>query len=608
MDWQRRATQGEHIVAEPSEQFNVVSDAPDLRDQYYQPRPLPLPREMHPPQDLLILDQGKDGACTGFGLAAVINRLYQQQGQDATVSPWMIYHMARRYDEWPGEDYEGSSCRGAIKGWLNSGVCLDALYHKELGKTPGFEQLEDAKSRTLGAYYRIRPDITEMHYAIQETGIVYVSAMIHEGWFKPRRNHAGEIAIPPNAQQLGGHAFAIVGYNADGFWVQNSWGRSWGSNGMALWPYEDWLETVYDAWVVQVALPTPQIFDQLRRAGTQSTANLATSGTPNRNEIWRHFVHLDDGIFHDHGKYWSNESHIRAVADNMRQQKDDFDHLLLYAHGGLNSVKASANRIGAMKDIFLANRIYPFHFMYDTGLLEELKDILLGKLSRADRIAGGIWDWFDRRVEDMTRMPGRAVWREMKRGAAKPFERNDSDGSITLKHILKTIADLGGKQVHLAGHSTGAVLHAYLLQRLFQDNMLGEVASCSLLAPAATYELYHHMYRPLIKKGRIAETTIYNLSAQQEEDDNVAGVYRKSLLYLVSNAFEEQRGEALMGMKVFNDRFPMSDVTLRYSPSAFSASKSHGGFDNDPVTMNNMLRRILGKKPRRPFNAGDLQY
>ncbi|WP_323844119.1 hypothetical protein [Microbulbifer magnicolonia] len=134
------------------DQFNVVADAPDLRDRYYEPRLFPLQPEKAPPHDLVILDQGPDGACTGFGLAAVINRLYQLQNKDARVSPWMLYHMARRYDEWVGEDYEGSSCRGAIKGWLNTGVCNADLYDKDNGDSPNYDQLEDAKSRTIGAY------------------------------------------------------------------------------------------------------------------------------------------------------------------------------------------------------------------------------------------------------------------------------------------------------------------------------------------------------------------------------------------------------------------------------------------------------------------------
>jgi hypothetical protein len=33
----------------------------------------------------------------------------------AKVSERMLYHLARFYDEWEGEDYGGSNCRGAIK-------------------------------------------------------------------------------------------------------------------------------------------------------------------------------------------------------------------------------------------------------------------------------------------------------------------------------------------------------------------------------------------------------------------------------------------------------------------------------------------------------------
>ncbi len=35
----------------------------------------------------------------------------------------MLYEMAKRHDEWPGHVYSGSSCRGAIRGWKNMGVC-----------------------------------------------------------------------------------------------------------------------------------------------------------------------------------------------------------------------------------------------------------------------------------------------------------------------------------------------------------------------------------------------------------------------------------------------------------------------------------------------------
>ncbi len=39
-----------------------------------------------------------------------------------------------------------------------------------------------------------------------------------------------------------------------------------------------------------------------------------------------------------------------------------------------------------------------------------------------------------------------------------------------------------------------------------------------------------------------------------------------------------------------------------------SRSDSHGGFDNDPDTLNSMLYRILGKKADREFHLEDTQY
>ena len=119
-------------------QLDARPDRPDIRDRIYSPPLRLLPPQYPPPEWIsgfldeycqlgLVLDQGQEGACTGFGLAALINYLQfrhykeEQHGErQATtpqrVSPRMLYHLARRYDEWPGEDYSGSSCRGAMKG------------------------------------------------------------------------------------------------------------------------------------------------------------------------------------------------------------------------------------------------------------------------------------------------------------------------------------------------------------------------------------------------------------------------------------------------------------------------------------------------------------
>lgn len=418
---------------------------------------------------------------------------------------------------------------------------------------------------------------------------------------------------------LGGHAFAIVGYNSKGFLIQNSWGRDWGSNGVALWRYEDWQENIRDAWVFRMALATPQIWHNPPNQYSSKLDDRERLGrSPNRAEIAGHFVHIDDGHFHETGRYWSTESDTRQTAKLIARSKK-YNHILLYAHGGLNSPRASAARIGAMRDIFKQNGIYPYHIMYDTGLLEELKDVVLGKQRETEARAGGFTDWVDRLIEHATRVPGRALWREMKAGACSPFETGMAGSAVIRAFIDAFKAARRKPSIHLAGHSTGAILMAHLAVALGRIAPQLRIKSCHLMAPAATVDLYRTSYLPLLlaREGfGIDRMTTYNLDEQLEQDDNVAQVYRKSLLYLVSQAFEEQPPESILGMQVFNEGLTeQSGGALEFvyshhkdDPESRTRARSHGGFDNDPATLNDIMRNILGKEPQRLFVADDLSY
>ena len=600
-------------------------DAPDFRDFIYQPALIALRPEMPVPSGLHIRDQGNSPACTGFGLAAVIDRLLVRDGEfrdcaEQAVSARMLYEMALRYDEWAGEDDAGSSCRGAIKGWYNMGVCREALYPFDRKQNPGWniEAAKDARQCTVGAYYRLGSRISDYHAALNEVGAILCSASLHDGWKKPDQE-TGRIA--PGHGDLGGHAFAIVGYNSDGFWIQNSWGENWGSKGTALWPYEDWQLNVRDAWVFQLALPTPQIWHLPARSSAQ-TGKSAKAANPARTEIAGHFVHIDDGQFQDRERYWSNLDDVRLTATHLANS-DKYDHLLFYAHGGLNSPEDSARRIAAMKETFKANRIYPYHLMYDTGLLEELKDVIIGRRKQADDRAGGLTDWIDRLIEKLTRVPGRALWREMKAGAELPFNDGNA-GTQTLQAFVDAFRASGKpKKIHVVGHSTGMILLAHLLKRWSVIAPGHAIRTASLMAPAGLVDLFTEQMQPFLKAPypgfRISEMTIYNLIDELEQDDRVTLAYNKSLLYLVSRAFEEQTPAHILGMENFSEtvgRRKLPRLTIRYSkgdvPGArVTASASHGGFDNDPLTMNHILNRVLrsvDKEPVREFSRESLAY
>lgn len=270
----------------PTPRLDARPDRLDLRDRIYRSPLRSLPARWPLDADVKrllpaytkagrILNQGNEGACTGFGLACVTNYLYWLRHLDTPrasppepVSARMFYELARLYDEWPGQDYEGSSCRGALKGWHKHGVCSSKLWPYPIDKQgdgvferPAAGWDKDATTRPLGVYYRVnKKSIVDMQAAIYEIGAIYVSADVHDGWNSLKvtaapTSHAQLPRIGGNAPKIGAHAFALVGFNERGFVVQNSWGSGWGAGGFATLSYEDWITNGTDAWAVALGVP-----------------------------------------------------------------------------------------------------------------------------------------------------------------------------------------------------------------------------------------------------------------------------------------------------------------------------------------------------------------
>lgn len=633
---QSKADPSETLDAAPTlgdRVLNVLPDAPDLRDRVYEPALLDLKISMQPPDPDFspIRDQGQEGACTGFALASAITLMNRVRHHrlDPTylapmTSPRMLYEMAKIHDEWPGEDYEGSSIRGALKGFYNNGACSEEVARYKDGEKNWFlkvEHAKDARNVGLGAYYRLRPEIIDYHAALNQTGVIYVSAKIHRGWQNPS---GGRIEWSHLTE--GGHAFTIVGYDENGFLVQNSWGEDWGGfggrPGIAHWSYADWSATVMDAWVLRLAVPTPSAFDLTVTQPSPQRENLFGGEpirAPRHEDIIGHVIHLDDGKLKDTAKYPTPISTIREtakfLADEALTADQDYRHLVFYAHGGLNDAAASANRIRKMKKVFKLNGIYPIHFMWETGFFESLSDVILNSRDKAEARVGGVSDFFDRMFEAIARGPGTAIWRDMKWDAGQSFKAGGGGRKalkVLLEHNAKRSKPL---QVHLIGHSAGSILIGHLLEAMDAMNPLkSPVKSCSLMAPACTVDLFKKSYHPRIGKtgaaSGIAKLWQYNLIDHRELNDRV-GPYQKSLLYFVSNAFEDQPKTPLLGMEEFAKHVPSkTGYKIHYAGRAASTtdSQTHGGFDNDRNTMNDILKNILGKsqKPAQGFQPEDM--
>ncbi|MBP7146994.1 MAG: C1 family peptidase [Acidobacteria bacterium] len=653
--------------------LDAFPDRIDARDWVYQPSLAALPDNVINIDAVpAILDQEQEGACTGFALAAVINFLLRKRGVERRVSPRMLYEMARRYDEWPGQDYEGSSARGAMKGWLRHGVAdvdawpVDVRRLDHLGtvvdRKAGTTVADLARQTPCGAFYRVmHRQVRDMHAALTEVGALYCTLMVHEGWDEPGPRTAKvrfadgsksrSVSLPVierRGRADGGHAVALVGYTADGFVVQNSWGTSWGHRGFALLPYEDYLLHATDVWVVQLGVPVSVELWGEGAADTKAGLARAAAAIP-LSEIRPYALNFaNDGALSDSGAYWTTEADLeRLFGETIPRATASWQkrRVMLFLHGGLQSEEASARRIVALRDVCLANEIYPLHVMWETGTLETVRNIMDEALRRdAERATAG--EWFrrlreglveakDRTLELTAARPGRALWDEMKENARLASNRKDGRGGMQLvaEHAKRTLASTPGAaekfELHVVAHSAGSIFAAETMPILDAGTI--PFRTLQFMAPAIRVDDFERLVLPEIAARRCPTPSLFVLSDVGERDDE-CGPYGKSLLYLVSNAFEDRRETPILGMVKFVSRRagPEADIASEAVAQVFagkvqnrpalviageegpdgsrSRADSHGGFDNDPDTMNSVLHRILNGPPRRPFLLRDLQF
>ncbi len=667
---ERREPEAKRTVSEKIDRpLDAFPDRIDVRDWFYQPRLSPLPNQLiNIDRVPLILDQGAEGACTGFALAAVVNFLLAGRKIQRSVSPRMLYEMARRYDDWPGEGYEGSSARGAMKGWIGHGVCPCESWPIELQGVENFTPAiaDESRGTPGGAYFRVsHREIRDMHAALNEVGILYATLMVHSGWAKPgpssvtlsygEEDNLREVELPVierMGRADGGHAIAIVGYTQDGFVVQNSWGQEWGYQGFALLPYEDYLLHTTDVWVAQLGVPIA--IDLWRSGGADSMQGLqrAARAIP-LSEIRPYVMDVgNNGELSRSGQYWTTEEDLRRLfQEEIPHQTKGWKkkRVMLYLHGGLNDESVVARRIVAFRDVLLANEIYPLHIMWESGHVEVLNQMLSDVFTDVDDRAGGVAEWFARLREGLTEAKdlsleltvsaaGTALWREMKENARLSSVHPDHKGGMQIlaRQAKAAMAKLSATdkkewELHVVGHSAGCIYSAYAMRHLIDLGI--NFKSLQLMAPAIRVDEFKKELLPHIHSGACPQPTLYILSDVGERDDTT-GPYGKSLLYLVSNAFEGARDTKLLGMERFISNQNVkgkqeadSELAALFAkpvnglpslviagvdggPLSTSRSDSHGGFDNDEWTLNSILRRVLGGKtePKRVFDMRDLQY
>ena len=156
-------------------------------------------------------DQGNTPQCVGFAWTHWLEdgpRTRPAPGPE--VDPAGVYRDAQLIDEWPGEDYDGTSVRAGAK-------VLEA--------------------RGFIREYRWAWDLDTLVRAVLTTSPVVVGTNWYYGMDTP--DAEGRLRLTGGV--AGGHAYEISGVNRRRARarMKNSWGPEWGNNGSAWIAFED---------------------------------------------------------------------------------------------------------------------------------------------------------------------------------------------------------------------------------------------------------------------------------------------------------------------------------------------------------------------------------
>ena len=444
----------------------------------------------------------------------------------------MLYEVAQLHDD--ADFQEGSTLRGALKGWSRTGVARDEVWpydpDDEFGTVHGdltLARLLDARHRPLLGYRRIaRDDVTSIQDALASGHALFAAATLHVGWYRLFMPEVDPvIERRPGDAERGGHAIVIVGYDHRGLWIHNSWGPEWGIEGYGILPYDDWLAGGLDVWVVDVARPSVDDGTRVEAPPQPSPHEIAAY-----RDIWPHLVVLrDDGRLVSDGLLEMDEGSVKTLLFLFQERTADWQRrrLAVIFDAGHLTPAETIQRCRLLRDEYLARGIYPLFVLWETSWWAELVHELHTWTSRlsdgtvrscdgAARVTGLRPD------DDLARAVAHAsvlrpMWHEVLRRARRAVE--PGGGLATLASTIATKRATVPFDLHLVSHGAGDVEQAALLRLL-----PAPITTASVLAPVTTEAQARAHYAAGLDEGWLGHVALVALAGPTEAADSVGPV------------------------------------------------------------------------------------
>lgn len=324
-----------------------------------------------------------------------------------------------------------------------------------------------------------------------------------------------------------------------------------------------------------------------------------------------HVINMRFGELSDGGQFQTSPSDVAAIADRAKAWIDAAEgrRLAIYAHGGLVSEAAALAHVRITARWWLDNGVFPIFCVWESDAVTTILKLIRETLGIDRTRAFGLDELRDAAVERLTRTIGPQIWDTMKRSARLASADGDRHGLTLLVAELRRAFGGTVPGPHLVGHSAGAILLLHLMARLRSTGIVP--GSFQTLAPAATTALYRDGLAAFSGTG--LPCRIYTMTDANERNDDVIGLYGKSLLYLVSRGFESVFGETISGLQkdlladpvlvgrltewangVTREALVFSKTPDGTPRRLCSNALTHGGFDNDRATMWSVMHFIRG--------------